>query len=271
MITLIHPDTGKTFKLGRNRPLAMGPHLSLGNYLLRKFPTAPSTIDYTAKALPCLEDVYGNDVSGCCTVAAAYHIAGTLLGNSNQSIPFVAKDVLALYMKLSGWNGIEDDPSDTGLSEQQVLDYWSKTGLNPGEHQLTGYIAVDNSDVGEMKAAIWLFENAYFAMNLPAAWIDPMPSENGFIWDVAGMADPEAGHAFAGFGYDPIAGYNSEGVIIDTWGLFGTITWAAIAKYGTVYTGLGADAIDKATQKAPNGANWTQLVSDLQSMGAVEQ
>jgi hypothetical protein len=222
-------------------------------------------MDYSAKPLTFLENVLGNDVSGCCTVAAAYHIGGTLLGNSNQQIPFAATDSLTLYKLLSGWNGIEDDPSDTGLSEQQVLDYWSKTGLSPGAHQITGYIAVDGSDAGEVKSALWLFENVYFALNMPDAWIDPMPDASGFTWDVAGMADPDAGHAFCG------VGYNSTGVIIDTWGMLGTMTWAAVAKYGSVYTALGVDAIDVGSQKSPAGFNWTQLVSDLQSMGAVEQ
>ena len=92
-----------------------------------------------------------------------------------------------------------------------------------------------------------------------------MPSASGFVWDVAGMADPDAGHAFCG------VGYTNDGVIIDTWGYLGLLTWAAISKYCTIYTALGADSIDLATQKSPAGFNWTQLVSDLQSMGAVEQ
>ena len=79
------------------------------------------------------------------------------------------------------------------------------------------------------------------------------------------MADPEAGHAFCG------VGYNSAGVIIDTWGMLGLMTWAAIAKYGSVYAVLGQDAINRGSLLAPNGFNWTQLVSDFQSMGAVEQ
>ena len=269
VLTITHPDTGKTFKLGRTRPLAMGPHLSLGNYLLRKFPAAPAATDYSLKPLTFLENVLGNDVSGCCTCAAAFHIGGVLLSNSDQAIPFSTSDVQSLYKKLSGWNGIEDDPSDTGLSEQQVFNYWMKFGLMPSSapnpHQITGYVAVDGSDNGEVKSALWLFENVYFALNLPTAWINPMPSANGFLWDVAGMADPDAGHAFCG------VGYNADGVIVDTWGMLGLMTWAAIAKYGSVYAVLGQDAINRGSMLAPNGFNWTQLVSDFQSMGAVEQ
>ena len=49
----------------------------------------------------------------------------------------------------------------------------------------------------------------------------------GFVWDVAGPANPDNGHCFVGVGYTDI------GVVIDSWGMLGTITWAAIAAYAT--------------------------------------
>ena len=200
-----------------------------------------------------------------CTCAAAYHIAGMFLANTDQKIPFNTANVLTTYQTLSGWNGVDNDVSDTGCDELTVLDYWSTTGLVPGAHKITAAIKVDGTDQGEMQAALWLFENIYFAMGLPDAWINPMPSSSGFIWDVAGPENQESGHAFCGVGYNP------QGIIIDTWGMLGIMTWAAVAKYPNTYTVLGSDIVDKITQKAPNGFNWTQLVSDLQSMGADEQ
>src|SRR5258708_1825138 len=131
--TLVHPITGQKFKLGRNKPISKGPRLSLSNYLFRKFPAAPPTMDYSPKATSWLNNVLGNDVAGDCTVAAAYHIQGMLLANANDAIPFANQDALTLYEKLSGWNGVEDDPSDTGLSETDVLNYWMSTGLAPGQ------------------------------------------------------------------------------------------------------------------------------------------
>jgi len=97
-----------------------------------------------------------------------------------------------------------------------------------------------------------------------------MPAHAGFIWDVAGNADPDNGHCFCG------EGYNRIGVLIDTWGMIGTVTWGAVAKYastagqGELYAVLGLDAISKATQKAPNGFDATQLLADLQAIGVVE-
>ena len=154
--TLIHPDTGQKFKLGRVKPKSKGPMLSLGNYLLRKFPAAPPAVDYSTNpiARSCLNNVLGNDVAGCCTLSAAGHIKGAWLGNSGQPIDFTAQDVLTAYKFLSGWNGVEDDVSDSGLDEIVVFNYWMQTGLapNPAEHKISGAIRIDPTDPGEMKA-----------------------------------------------------------------------------------------------------------------------
>jgi hypothetical protein len=94
-----------------------------------------------------------------------------------------------------------------------------------------------------------------------------MPSAPGFVWDAAGPPDPENGHCVVG------VGYNNKGVTIATWGMTGLMTDHAIAKYATpdaggeLYTVVSQDAIDKASQKAPNGFDWSQLLADFDSMG----
>ena len=71
----------------------------------------------------------------------------------------------------------------------------------------------------------------------------------------------------AGFAYD------AHGITIDTWGMTGTLTDKAIAKYctlhahGDVYTVVSQEAINQASQKAPNGFDWSQLIADFDSMG----
>ena len=238
--------------------------LRLSNYLLRSFPNPPPSADYSPKAMSVLNDIYGNDICGDCTCAAAYHIAGGLLANSNQPNPFNDQSVMTLYKQLSGWNGVPDDSSDSGLTEQQVFNVWAQQGLQPGDHQITGFVELDPKDPGEVMAAIWLFENVYRAAQLPQAWIDGMDSmQNGFTWNDVG-APTDEGHAWMGCGYD------STGIKIDTWAMLGTETYASIAAYGHVYTVLGVDSIDRASQKAPNGFNWTQLLSDLESLGPIQ-
>ena len=55
----------------------------------------------------------------------------------------------------------------------------------------------------------------------------------------------------------------------DTWGLNGTLTYSAIAKYNNLSNGGGCysivsqDTINKGTSRAPSGFDWTQLVADI--------
>jgi len=112
----------------------------------------------------------------------------------------------------------------------------------------------------------------FFAMDLPDQWVNPMPAASGFVWDVAGDPVVANGHAVAG------AGYNQSGVTIDSWGLLGTLTWKAIAKYctkasgGGLYVMLTPDELAKGQTKAPNsvanGVDWTALIQDFNSLGA---
>jgi len=263
--TIVHPVTGRPFKLGRRRPIARGPRLSLRNYLLKGFPAAPTSIDYSAKPAAFLAEILGNDALRDCTAAGAFHIGGTLLANAGAPIPFTEADVVKFYSATTGYVP-GDEATDQGGDEQDVLNYWKATGLLPGSHQISGWVAIDGSNEDEVKAALWLFENLYFGVELPDAWINPMPGASGFTWDVAGDPDPDNGHCFAGVAYD------GAGVTIDSWGMLGKITYQAMAKYastagqGELYAVLGPDAIDKASGKAPNGFDAAQLAADLDSI-----
>lgn len=85
MKTIVHPTTGRSFKLGR-RPIARCPRLSLRNYLLKSFPTAPAFVDYSAAPAAFLAEILGNDMLGDCTAAGAFHVGGTLLANAGQPV-----------------------------------------------------------------------------------------------------------------------------------------------------------------------------------------
>lgn len=269
--TITHPITGKTFRLGRRRPLST-PRLHLRNYLLQTpLPVAPANIDYSGPALDCLGQIYGNDELGDCTAAGAFHIGGMLLANAGDgniidgggTLDFSSQDAINFYSGSCGY--VPGEPqTDQGGDEQTVLNYWKTNGLVRGEHKIAGYAAVDGLNPAQCKDGNFLFENLYFGVELPDAWINSMPAESGFTWDVAGDPDPDNGHCFIGSGYP-----TNAGVKIWTWGMWGTITWAAIAKYaaiplgGELYTIFGPDAIVKATAKAPNGFDATQLLADL--------
>ncbi len=272
--TVRHPASGHTFKLGRNRPVARCPRFALKNYLTRSMPAPPAAIDYAKDATAALSQIYDNDTLGDCVIAGMAHVVGVLTGNSGVK-PFLYSnaEIIGLYSAIGGY--VPGQPStDRGCDEQTALNYWENNGALPpkttsptGAHKIAGWMTVDSSNLEECQTALWLFENLYFGLELPDAWINPMPSASGFVWDVAGDPDPQNGHCVVG------VGYTAAGITIDTWGMTGLMTNAAVAKYptqasgGELYTVVSMDAISKANEKAPSGFDWSQLVADFDSMG----
>lgn len=261
-----HPTLGQVV-FGRKRPRARGMRLHLGNYLPRKLPQVPASGDYSAAALPSLRDVYLNNSLGDCVIAGGYHVTGVETGNASGGSPFVATDaqIVADYGAIGGYNPA-DPSTDQGCDEQTALNYWTQTGFANGT-KLAAWAAVDGTDPAQAMAAAYLFENLYFGIELPDAWISPFPSADGFVWDV-GTPDPNNGHCVAGVGYD-----QAKGVCVATWGLLGWITWPAIAALctsgsgGELYVMLSPDQIAKGQQKAPNGLAWADLLADIGSLG----
>lgn len=251
-------------KFGRNRPIAVHPHLKLGNYLRATLPAAPATCDFTAKAAAVLADVYQNDALGDCVVAGGYHVAGVETGNAGSAFHATPAQIIADYSKIGGY--VPGDPStDNGADLQTALAYWSQTGFANGT-KLLGYLSVDPTNKAEVQAACWLFENLYIALELPDTYVNPFPSGNGFVWDV-GTPNPQQGHCIMA------AGYGTTGITIGTWGMIGTLTYAALAALcshsggGELWIMLTPDQLAKGASKAPNGVDWAGIVADFDSLG----
>lgn len=252
-------------KFGRVRPPTVGAHLKLKNYLRRSLPSAPTSCDYSALPAAALADVMANDELGDCVIAGGYHALATFTGNAGDLYHASRDQVIADYEAIGGYK--PGDPStDNGCDLQTALNYWVTKGFRNGT-KLMGWLGVDASDPAEVQAACFLFENLYFGMELPALWVGPFPSGNGYTWDVAGAPVPTNGHCVFGCGYD------SRGVKIDSWGMLGTLTYAAIKQYATLANGgelyvmLSPDQLAKGQTRAPNGVDWTALIADWNSIG----
>jgi hypothetical protein len=242
--------------------------MHLQNYLRAAvLPTPPASCDYSAAGAPALQNIYLNDQYGDCVIAGGYHVVGLETGNANGGHPFVAttQQIVADYSAIGGFDPNNPQATDNGCDEQTALNYWTQHGFADGT-KLIGWLAVDATNMQQVMTAMFLFENLFFGIELPDAWINPMPSASGFVWDV-GTPDPDNGHCVMGVGYTP------QGVKIDTWGMFGTLTWAAIAALctqsggGELYVMLTPDQLAKGQAKAPNGINWTSLLTDFNTMG----
>ena len=259
------PSLNRMVKFGRRRPIAIGPHFRLANYLRASLPSPPASCDYSPAAASALAQMYGNDVLGDCVIAGGYHIVGVETGNAGKAFIATEAQIEKDYGAIGGY--VPGDPStDNGCDEVTAMNYWQNKGFADGTKSL-GWLSLDPDNQAEIMQAIWLFENCMFGVELPDGWVNPFPSSSGFTWDVAGDPDPDNGHCYVG------CGYNSAGVKIDTWGMLGTNTWAAVKKYCAASAGgqllvlITPDQLAKGQAKAPNGVAWTDLIADFDSMG----
>jgi hypothetical protein len=267
--TIPHPTLGQ-IKLGCNRPVHP-PKLMLRDYLAAKeLPGTPIDIDYSKDAMPSLNLVYMNDSLGDCVVAGCSHLDGVLTGNATSGTPvtFTSPQIEAMYTGMSGGVFNPNDPStDQGCDPETAFQWWQSNGLLPdGSHKIAGWLGIDATNEVEIRAAIWFFENVCPVYELPDAWINPPPAANGFVWDVAGPPDPNNGHFTLGMGC------SKQGITLSTWGMLGTLTYAAAAMYcvpsagGQLYTVISQDGLVKAMNKFPEGLTWSQLLVDFDSI-----
>ena len=265
---VIAPHLGREIKFGRHRPDPNSVKLRFRDYLKAALPTPPASVDYTSKATAALASIYLNDSLGDCVIAGGYHYLGGITGNADGGQPFVATNaqITSDYTAIGGY--VPGNPStDQGCDEQTALNYWQSNGFANGV-KLNCWMAVDATNQVEVQQALYLFENLFFGVDLPDAWISPFPSSSGFTWGVAGAADQNNGHCFVGLGYD------ATGIKIDSWGLLGTVTYQAVAQYaasangGELYVLVSDAMLIKATAKAPNGLDWPTLAADADAFGA---
>jgi hypothetical protein len=261
------PSLNRVFKFGRRRPVGVPMRLKLENFLRASLPTPPSSCDFSSKAGAADRDVYGNDALGDCVVASRYHGIAAATGNAGTPFHATLAAIIKDYSAISGY--VPGDPStDNGCVESDAQTYWGTHGYANGTKPL-GAISVNAANKAELMAAIYLFEGADICMELPDAWISPFPGKDDFVWDV-GTSDPSNGHCIQAVGYD-----STKGIRIDTWALYGWLTWAAAAKlaitsapaYGSVYAVLTPDLIAKGADKSPTGLNWAGLIQAFDSLG----
>ena len=267
---------GRQYHVGGRRTPAILPVrgvMPLRRYLLAEaLPTPPASVNYATAVPNVVGEMYLNDNLGDCVIACAGHVVGTETGNADgeaDAVLFTNAQIQAMY----GWCGYNGTPqSDQGCNIIPTFQAWQAHGAPIGNtaNSPEGWVSVDPTNQTDMQTAIWLFGNLVLGVNLPNDIVQNMPNASGFTWsDTANPPDPNNGHCV------PIVGYNAATglYVILTWGMWGYVTAAWLAKYlvasagGEMYTVAMQDSINVATQLAPSGFNWAQLQSDFLDMG----
>lgn len=260
------PHLNKNIKFGRKTPAAIGPHLKLRNYLRGNLPNPPASLDLSGPAMSVMRNVEDNDQLGDCVIACKTHIDGIWTGNGGSLVAATDSQVIAQYSAIGGY--VPGNPNtDQGCDLQTAMNWWV-ANAGPTGHKVSAWLGVDPTNPQELMAALYLFENLFPGVGLPDAWINPFPSGDGYIWGVNGSADPNNGHCFQPYGYD-----STNGLRINSWGLFGWWPFDSVAEYassksgGELYVLLSTDILIKGQQKAPNGVDWSSLIADWDAIG----
>ena len=240
-------------KLGKKPPRHDPRTLRLRNYLrLEALPPLPAAVNWSPAVVAAGGyPMFGNDQYGDCTIAGAAHLDQTWDANAHNPNALTDADILAAYSGACGY--VPGDPStDQGGVLLDVLNYWRKTGI--GGHNILAYVAIDPTNIGELRYAIALFGGAYLGVALPDSVCRGDLLVNPWSDDVNDAPDPDNGHCIMLPDYDNAV----------TWGAVKPISAGFVTRYADEgYAILSEDWIDKTTSEGPNGIDLSTLMVDL--------
>lgn len=226
-----------------------------------QLPTAPTSFDFS-QGIAGLRDILGNDQLGDCTAAGALHMIEVVSNLGGAPVTFQRADAIAFYEATTGYNPA-DPSTDQGGDEYTVLGYLRDHGTDgKGANAIAGFVAVDpQSSPDFLRSVAYNFGALYFGAELFDAWIGV---GDGGVWDVVRGAAPDQndGHCFV------MVGATADGIIVDTWGRFILITWAAIAAAcDELFAVLSPQIVSKLKAQAPDGLAWDALEADFNGLG----
>ena len=247
-------------KLGKKAKRIDPRTFKLSKYLKPRLPQPPAETSYVVDVPSWPMDL--NDQIGDCVVAAMAHMIQQWTfytkGVSGMVVPTDA-DVLAAYEAISGY--VPGDPStDTGCDMLTALNYWRNTGL--AGHKIAGYVAVDPTNLLEVRQSIWLFGNLFTGLALPvfvegaSDWTVP----DGGIFGNAGQPGSWGGHCVPAMAESP------ETLTCVTWGERLKMSHNFFTDYcDEAYAVLSTDWLNS-SQLARSGFNMAQLRADIAAL-----
>lgn len=216
--------TGTHCYFGLKPPRPDAVRFKLGNYL--DFPAIkpPRVFGFVTNKMSW--GMLGNDHAGDCVVAGAAH--ETILwshATRRPSVTFSDQNVLAEYAAASGWNGVPNDASDTGLDMELYAKRRRTIGLPDAQgalHKIVAYADV-GVDADHVAKATYVFGAIGLGFNLPESALQQFDAKKP--WDYVGSH-------IAGGHYTPCVGRNRAGnLLVVTWGVLQAVTVAFLTHY----------------------------------------
>lgn len=159
-----------------------------------------------------------NDQLGDCTCAGMYHARQVWTFNaSGVEVTEPDSAVLDAYEEACGYDPT-NPATDEGGAEQNVLSWWTKTGLETtdGRDKLAAFIELDPRNLFDVKEAIYECGLVYIGFNVPN-WL-MASGQVPAVWDANTTGDNSivGGHCVVLPGYD----FSGSGELFDliSWG-----------------------------------------------------
>jgi hypothetical protein len=251
---------GKLVKTGK-RPARIDPRtLKLAKYLTAKLPAPPAEVSWVV----CLAAVEGfpmylNDTLGDCVAAASGHMQQQWNFYAGHSWQPTDADILASYEAVGGYDPGNPN-TDNGMDMLSYLQWWKSTGL--GGRKIGAYLAVDWTNLVEVRQAIQLFGNVYLGVQLPvtAQGQNAWTVANGGVYSANGAPGSWGGHCI------PLMASSAETHTCVTWGMSLKMSHKFLEDYGDeAFCVLSQDWIETAGV-APSGFDIAQLQADLAAL-----
>ena len=228
----------------------------------------PASVDYT-KGMPANLGMMLNDTLGDCTCAAVYHAIQVWTFNTGgrkaaKMVTEPDSDVEQLYIQACGYNPRVPGEGPGG-NEQHVLTYLLNTGAPTGpkgaaRHQITAFVEVDPRNVDDVKRAINDCGLAYIGFNVPQS-VQPPGSPPPAVWEyVPGDSNIIGGHAVV------LAGYDSQGPRVISWGQYYTMTWEFFAHFVDEVYAIADGEWFESKGTTPGGLTLAELEIQMQAL-----
>jgi hypothetical protein len=210
----------------------------------------------------------GNDQCGDCVVAGECH--ETMIWTravTGRAAPFTAQIALEEYKAASGWNGLPDDPSDSGLDMAAQAKRRRDIGILDAQgirHKINAYARINTID--DLIKAMYVFGAVGIGVQIPQSAVTLFDQQQP--WTVV---TSDGGDRILGGHYMTACGLNSHGFIcVVTWGRLQAIAPAWIDEYCDVIIGyISPDYIDPRKNLTPELIDSAKLAADLAALGTV--
>jgi hypothetical protein len=177
---------------------------------------APPAVTWDTKIPDSAWGMDGNDKYGDCVLAAAAHMENiwTAWNDSGNEVVMTTTQVLQAYSEITGFK-IDDPSTDNGTDPAAMLSYWQTTGMPTGEgrRKILGFVAVDHTNLNEVKLAIDWFGGVF------TSWALPLSFQNATSWNLPpNLLGDNKPYSWGGH-ETIIGGYEGD--------TFKTVTWGA--------------------------------------------